>query len=161
MPKVKPKLESLTPDPDSPLRAYLGYNIKMAYLAVHSDLSKVLSEKGLRIATFSALLTIVDAPDISQSQLAQKLGIDRSGVVLLVDELERADLIGRNKVPGDRRAYALRATVKGIKVAKEAADAVGAREERLFAALSAEERAVMTDFLKRIEIAGGAIGDDN
>ncbi|HSF92974.1 MAG TPA: MarR family transcriptional regulator, partial [Paracoccaceae bacterium] len=98
---------------------------------------------------------------ISQSQLAQKLGIDRSGVVLLVDELERADLIGRNKVPGDRRAYALRATVKGIKVAKEAADAVGAREERLFAALSAEERAVMTDFLKRIEIAGGAIGDDN
>lgn len=161
MAKTKPDPEVLIPQLDSPLRAFLGYNIKMAYLAVHTALSKTLSGLGLRIATFSALKTIVDFPDMSQSQLAQMLGIDRSGVVLLVDELERADLISRNKVPGDRRAYALRATVKGIKTAEKAVRAVADREAELFLPLSEKECEQLKDLLNRIELTDGEFNDGN
>ena len=71
---------------------------------------------GLRQTTFSALATIIENPDITQTQLGHALSIERSGVVLIVDEMENADIITRNKVKTDRRSYALRATLKGSQV---------------------------------------------
>ncbi|WP_172329084.1 MarR family winged helix-turn-helix transcriptional regulator [Mangrovicoccus sp. HB161399] len=135
---------------DENLRQFAGYNMKRAYLLVREDMNRTLEPLELRTATFSALAIITENPDITQTQLSQAMSIDRSGVVVIVDQLEEAELISRGRVPGDRRSYALRATIQGRKKWKEAEQAVRAHEARLFSALTAEEQSLLGDLLRRI-----------
>ena len=138
---------------DTNLRQFIGYNMKRAYLVIDADLRPTIEALGLRPATFSALAIIIDNPDITQTMLGQALHIERSGVVLIVDELEGADLISRNKVEGDRRSYALRATLGGRKLWAAALKRVQDHDNRVLARLSAEERTLLKDLLNRIEAA--------
>ena len=128
--------------------------MKRAYIVVLDDLMKTLERTGLRVTTFSALSVIVENPDITQTQLAQALRVERSGVVAMIDDLERAGLVKRGRVDGDRRAYALRATPQGETKHQEASDAVTTHEDRVFAALSGPERATMRNLLTSIERTG-------
>ncbi len=135
---------------DENLRQFLGYNMKRAFLLVREDMARAIEPLGLRMMTFSALAVVVENPDISQTQLSQALNLDRSGMVVLVDDLENDDLITRNRVPGNRRAYALRATLKGQRVWKKAAAAVREHEARMFSDLSAEEFERMRTVMRSI-----------
>ncbi|WP_321334146.1 MarR family transcriptional regulator [Breoghania sp.] len=132
------------------LGEFIGYVMKRAYLTIHGDFLASLDHLGLRPGTFSALSIIVDNPDISQSQLARALEIERSGVVLIVDHLEGRELIGRHRVPGDRRAYALRATLAGRRLRDKAATAIREHEARLLGSLSEEEQAQLRGLLMRV-----------
>ncbi|WP_174803770.1 MarR family winged helix-turn-helix transcriptional regulator [Martelella limonii] len=136
---------------DDALRNFVGYNMKTAYLLLREDLNRTLAPLDLRIATFSALTVVVENPDISQTQLSQVLKLERSGMVVLVDELENAELISRNRVPGDRRTYALRATPKGRKLWNRAREAVEQHERSLFAGvLDQTEQETLKELLYRI-----------
>jgi len=144
-----------TPDPNDQLtteclRQFIGYSMKMTYVRIQEDMARTLQPSGLRIVTFSALGIVIENPDITQTQLAQALEIERSGVVVIVDELENADLISRNKVEGDRRSYALRATLKGRNLWSRAAKLVQAHEANLLSGLSSSEREVLHALLERI-----------
>ncbi|TNB48551.1 MarR family transcriptional regulator [Martelella lutilitoris] len=139
---------------DDMLRAFIGYNMKRSFIVVREDLQRVLDPLGLKVATFSALSVVVENPDISQSQLAQVLKLERSGMVVLVDALEGDDLISRNRVPGDRRTYALRATPKGRRLWEKARAVVDAHETALFGPiLDAGERALLLSLLQRVSSA--------
>lgn len=135
---------------DQRLRQFVGYSMKRAFLDIRDDLIVTLAPLGLRIMTFSALSIVVENPDLSQSQLAQSLRIERSGVVVLVDELEKASLILRNPVQGDRRSYALRATLQGRRLLKQAERKVRAHEKALLANLNDGEQATLNALLSRI-----------
>lgn len=136
---------------DRHLRDYAGYNIKRASNIMQSNAAKALDHYGLRITTFSALCVIVDNPDVTQSQLAAALNMERSNTVLIIDSLEEINLIGRFRVPTDRRSYALRATLAGIKRRDAAARALAKAEEERLVNLSPEERAQLADLLRRID----------
>lgn len=138
---------------DTLLRQFAGYEMKMSYMLIHEDMVRVLKPTGLRIVTFSALSIVVENPDISQTQLSQALQIERSGVVVIVDELENAELITRNRVEGDRRSYALRATLKGRNLWNRAEKLVHEHENRMLAGFSRSERETLKGLLGRI-IAG-------
>lgn len=155
MAKVARKQTATTaPAPnDEVLRQFYGYSMKQRYLLIRDDMIQTIEPLGLRVATFSALAIINAHPDITQTQLAQALRIERSGVVVLVDELENADLIGRNRVPGDRRSYALRATLAGQKLWKKAVAAVHAHEQAMLSALTEDEQKTLKDLLRRIGAA--------
>lgn len=132
------------------LGSFIGYGLKRAYLNFQSDFIESVAHLGLRPGQFAALSIIIDNPDISQSRLARALEIERSGVVLIVDELEGRDLISRNKVPGDRRSYALRATPAGEALREEAVVTICRHEDRLLAGLSATERKTLQGLLVRL-----------
>lgn len=138
---------------DELLRQFAGYNMKRVYMKVRADMTATLAPTRLRVATFSALAVILENPDITQTQLAQALKVERSGVVVLVDELENAELIARHRVKGDRRSYALRATLKGRRAWAKAEALVHAHEARLFAALDAPDRARLREMLNAIDEA--------
>lgn len=129
---------------------FVGYALKRAYLNFQSDFIDSVAHLGLRPGQFAALSIIIDNPDISQSRLARALAIERSGVVLIVDELEGRDLISRNKVPGDRRSYALRATPAGEKLRDDAVAVIRTHEDRLLAGLNADERKTLSGLLSRL-----------
>ncbi len=136
---------------DSPLRGFVGYNLKRAYMSLHSDFVASLTHLDLKPTTFSALAIINENPDISQTDLARALAMERSNIVVMVDELQSRELIVRNKVPTDRRVYALRTTPKGISLFHEASLAVQRHEEKLLEDFSPEERDLLVRMLIRIQ----------
>ncbi|MDX1782225.1 MAG: MarR family transcriptional regulator [Thalassovita sp.] len=135
---------------DTALRGFLGYRMKRATNILQADAARVLDEFGLRVTTYSALAVICDHPDVTQSQIAAALNMERSNTVLIIDALEEAGLIGRHRVPTDRRSYALRATLEGMKVRDAATAALGEHEDSLLHDLSREERATLMALLGRI-----------
>ena len=134
---------------DASLRVFAGYNLKRAYLLLREAVLEALTPYGLRPPSFSTLVIIGDNPDLSQSRLAEALNIKRSGMVLIVDELEHAGLITRNPVHGDRRSYALRATLKGMRVREQAMRAVTAVEADVLTAFSPDEHRLLGELFNK------------
>jgi DNA-binding MarR family transcriptional regulator len=128
---------------DARLEQFTGYLMKRAFNLVQSDLARVLEPFGLRMLSFSTLMVVIDNPDITQTQLAQALSVERSNIVVVLDVLEEAGLLNRNPVPRNRRAYALRATLAGQRLADKASKAVAEHEARLFGWLSPREHAIL------------------
>jgi DNA-binding MarR family transcriptional regulator len=102
------------------------------------------------MVTYSALVLIVDNPGLSQSQLAAAMDIERPNLVVIVDELEQRGLITRERVPTDRRLYALKATITGRRLCEKALAANAANEARLFAGLEENQRAVLHEALRSV-----------
>ena len=136
---------------DATLRGFSGYVMKRAFNAIQADVNAALAPHDLRMLTFSALSVIVDNPGLRQSQLADALSIERPNLVIIVDELEQRDLINRNPAPGDRRAYALQATLQGVRLYQDALTSVQAHEARMTKGLSAEDRRNLIRMLTVIE----------
>ncbi len=155
---AKPKQQDAPPVvdhvSDDTLRHFVGYHIKRAMNVVQADLAKTLRPFDLRMVTYSALVLIVDNPGLRQSQLAAAMDIERPNLVVIIDELERRDLILREKVPTDRRAYALMPTLAGRQLCEKAVAAVTDHEARLFAGLTGPEIKDMIRALKQVELRG-------
>ncbi len=136
---------------DASLREFTGYNMKRAFIILQADVMRTLEPFGLRMVTFSALSMIGDNPGLSQSQLAAALVIERPNLVVIVDELERRDLITRDRVPTDRRTYALRLTSEGARLLAQSTEAVRQHDRRMMEGVSAEEAELLISTLRKIE----------
>ena len=135
---------------DASLQRHAGYHMKRAFNVVQADLNATLKPFGLRMVTYSALVIIVDNPGLRQAQLADAIQIERPNLVVILDELEEAGLISRDRVPTDRRAYALVATLAGQKLCKQALEAVDAHERRVYAGWDQETRNTVIGAMKQI-----------
>lgn len=136
---------------DSPLREFVGYNMKLAFNAIQADLNATLAQVDLRMLTFSALALIVAYPDLRQSQLAQALSIERPNLVQIIDELERRAAITRTPDPNDRRATALRATPSGQQLFDRANTLVQEHDARMTEHLARGGRHHLIKALQMIE----------
>lgn len=133
------------------LRELVGYNVKRAYMVLHPVAQAALSDLGLRIMSFSCLSVIVRNPGIAPSVLAEQLKMERSNLVVVIDELETRELVSRTQSKTDRRRFALNATVRGRRLHDKATEAIRRNEERLLCGLSADEQAQLVALLQRIE----------
>jgi len=97
------------------LETMIGYNLKRAYMVFQTDFLEALGDDTLTPRSFSVLTLIAQITNITQSEISRHLGIERSGLVSIVDQLQKAGLIQRTPVPGDRRVQALTMTETGIK----------------------------------------------
>ena len=136
---------------DQAMRPFLGYNLKRAYMIAHRSASAVMEEVGLKVRSFSALSLIVANPGIPPSRLAEILQIERSNLVLIMDELETRELISRTRDPRDRRRFALKATLRGKRLQERAAAAELAREETIRSRFTPQEYDTLIALLRRIE----------
>ena len=136
---------------DATLRNFLGYQLKRAFNVVRADLARSLKPLDLRMLTYTALVLIVDNPGLRQSQLADAMDIERPNLVVIIDELERRELIVRDRVPDDRRAYALKATLAGRRLYQKATTAVTAHEEQLLQGIDQDTRNLMIAAMKLVE----------
>lgn len=87
----------------------------------------------------------------SQLALAQHLGVDRTVMTYLLDDLEGAGLIERRPDPADRRARRITATPAGTRLAGQLDRRLRAAEEGLLAPLGSEgERQSFRALLRRL-----------
>lgn len=134
------------------LEELIGYNLKRAYVIVRADFRKTLGEDGMSARVFSALSLCVRFPNITQSELARMMGIERSGLVAIVDELETKSYLRRVQVPTDRRVQALVTTEAGRAAYREAIKAVRAHEDALFQDMTYDEKQTLLALLKKIRV---------
>ncbi len=138
-------------EPEVPdLEDFIGYNLKRAYVIVQADFRRALGENGLAPRVFSALNLVVQFPNVTQSGLARMLGIERSGLVAIIDELEERGFIQRTNVPGDRRAHALIATNAGRIANEELHASVRAHEDALLSDFTTDEKEALVALLQKI-----------
>lgn len=136
---------------DATLRRFAGYHMKRAFNVIQADLARTLKPFDLRMLTYTALVMIADNPGLRQSQLADAMDIERPNLVVIIDELERRDLITRERVPTDRRAYALHVTLAGRLLCDKAIAAVSAHENRLLEGLEEDAIQSMIATMKHIQ----------
>lgn len=132
------------------LERFVGYHMKRAFNVVRADLSQALKPFDLRMLTYTALVLVVDNPGLSQTRLAAAMDIERANLVVIIDELERRGLIVRERVPADRRVYALSATTAGHRLCEKAVAADVAREARLFADVDKQTRDILVEVLSAV-----------
>lgn len=139
----------------SDLEDLVGYNLKRAYIVIQTDFRAALGKDGLSARVFAALSLAVKFPNITQSELARMMGIERSGLVAIVDELEERGYLRRAAVPGDRRVQALVPTDVGQRAYADAISVVRAHENALLADMTADERTTLLALLRKIRKVGG------
>lgn len=136
---------------DENLRVYIGYNMKRAFNVIQADLNTALKPLGLRMITFSALAIIVGNPGLRPSDLASALSIERANLVMILSELEDEGLLSRSRSATDRRAQSLSATAAGLALYHKARKAVCAHDDRMIAAMDADELKSLRKALQQIE----------
>jgi DNA-binding MarR family transcriptional regulator len=86
----------------------------------------------------------------SQAALASRLGIDRTVMTYLLDDLEAADLVARRPDPADRRSRRVAATEHGRVILTDREARFEQAEQHLLAALSPEDRASFRALLRTL-----------
>jgi DNA-binding MarR family transcriptional regulator len=86
----------------------------------------------------------------SQLALAQHLGIDRTVMTYMLDDLEAAGLIERKPDPADRRARRVIVTARGMKLLAALDSRLEAAEAELLAPLDAAERKSLRSHLRAV-----------
>ncbi len=122
--------------PDDELRRSLQRLIRLGGLLEphqHAGLKMSLSE-------VMALGELGDVEGMSQQELGQLLGLEKSTVSRLAAGLERRGWIARERTPSNRRFNQLRLTEEGRAVAERLGGELRARHEQLLGALTPAER---------------------
>ncbi len=92
---------------------YLGPKVRVLWNLLSARMVAALAPFGLRSGAFSTLALISANPGCSQTELARGLGMDKSAVVPIIDELEKQGLATRVRASHDRRRHALMLTEQG------------------------------------------------
>ena len=103
---------------------------------------------------FEALCGAAEPTSRNQAELAKHLGLDRTVMVYLVDDLEAAGLVERVPDPNDRRSKLIRPTPQGVAKLCELRKVTAEAEAELLAGFSPAETEVLRSLLQRIAVRG-------
>ena len=99
---------------------------------------------------YQVLREVVHGDQPSQLALAGHLGIDRTVMTYLIDDLVAEGLVERQPNPADRRQRKVVATELGHTRLAETCTRVSAAEDRVLAALDPAERSAFREMLQRV-----------
>lgn len=106
---------------------------------------------------FAVLQTIMADEGLSQTDLVQRTGIDRSTIADIVRRMQTKSLIKRKRTKADARVYAVSLTEKSRKIMVKAIPAAARADEQLMSALNSQERARMLQYLGKIAASAAAL----
>ena len=121
---------------------------------------EVLAEHDLKPRQLRILDLLADRGPVGQRELAELMGIDHSVLVGLLNPLEAARLVKRERDTVDRRRHVVTIAAAGQRRLDQADRAFRDAEDAFFAPLSADERDQLHALLSRLREATGAPADD-
>ncbi|RIV38037.1 MarR family winged helix-turn-helix transcriptional regulator [Micromonospora radicis] len=140
---------SAIPSPDQDLGWALGVLLR----AYRDTLPPTLGDFPHGARGYQTLCEVVRADQPSQLALANRLGIDRTVMTYLIDDLVAANLVERQPNPADRRQRRIVATPGGRAAIATLCGQVAAAEATVLGALDERERVAFRRLL--IKAAGG------
>jgi DNA-binding MarR family transcriptional regulator len=131
------------------LMGNLGWMLDQANHALGSEVAGALAPLGLGQRGFCVLSAAVDA-ELTQTELAGMIGLDKTTMVVTVDELERKGLAERVASPTDRRARVIKVTDAGRAKVTEGQEIMLGVQNEVLDSLPLSERAAFVAALMKL-----------
>ncbi|MGF6536134.1 MULTISPECIES: MarR family winged helix-turn-helix transcriptional regulator [Paraburkholderia] len=152
---TKPTADNINDDlvgqvDQSELLDLLGYNVRRAYLVIQAHFDMQMEKLEVRQADFAVLSTLRRNPGINQKSLAEALAIAPPNLATLLDRLESAGLLARQRSTGDKRIQLVSLTPQGTKLHTQAVKAARKADEAAVHRLSSDERDQLRLLLSKI-----------
>jgi DNA-binding MarR family transcriptional regulator len=132
----------------------LGYLLKHAQLRYTQLISAALEPLGIGPREWAALLCLDEQHGHSQKEVAELLGVDRTTMVTLVDELQASGWVERRPQLDDRRKNIVTLTMEGRDVMQRGGRLVDDCERRFLAVLSAADAEHLKNSLDAVITTG-------
>ncbi|WP_207670075.1 MarR family winged helix-turn-helix transcriptional regulator [Glaciibacter flavus] len=146
---IEPSRVALGPGPDSELT----WLLHRAAQRMHAVVGAEAERHGLTLRDHIVLSALHKTTDLTQIELGQALGMDKTTLTAELDRLGKASLVERRVDPRDRRARIPAITEKGDEARAKIADGAHAAERAAVRALDAAQSAFLRSALY------GIIGD--
>jgi DNA-binding MarR family transcriptional regulator len=135
--------------PPEPLTSDLCWLLSRASHCLTTEFTAALEASGISPRQHSVLATAMTG-EYTQTELARMVGLDKTTMVVTVDELEAAGLAERRSSQTDRRTRVIAVTKAGERKAGEAEAILQAVREDVLSALPESERQVFLRALGRL-----------
>lgn len=122
----------------------------------HTLFLSEISARELTLRQFLVLVAVSQDEGLSQAELVEKTGIDRSTTTELIRRLVRKGLLQRRRTKEDARAYAVKLTEQGWLELQAAAPAANRVNDELFAVLPTRQAKELVNNLQTIVKAFGS-----
>jgi DNA-binding MarR family transcriptional regulator len=138
------------------LERRLGAVLSWAAQSAQDVADQALTPFGLNVKQFGVMTFLREeterdeAGSLSQQAIGERLRIDRTTMVALIDGLEEAGYVKRERNPVDRRAYVIALTAAGTKAQARAEKAVDAHARDFFGRLTEAELEELRELLMRL-----------
>jgi DNA-binding MarR family transcriptional regulator len=136
--------------PPDVLTGRLGYLFKHAGLRLTEAVAESLAPFGIDGRRLAVLAVLAAGPPLSQSEAAERLAVDRTTMVALVDGLEAQGLVERRRSERDRRRNVLELTPDGRDLLRDAEAARAEAERDFLAPLAAADAAHLVRTLRAL-----------
>jgi DNA-binding MarR family transcriptional regulator len=140
--------------PPAVLAGNAGFLLGKVHELARDRFEQSLAPLGLKARHYGVLAALAEQSPVAQNALGDRLNIDRSTMVAVIDELEAAGRVVRRRNPQDRRAYQLELTEAGHAALKEAVRVVDRVQDEVFAPLDRGQRgqlqAMLTALLRHL-----------
>ena len=127
----------------------LGWLLYRAHWALASELTAALEPLGISARGYHVLRAALSG-EHTQTELAEMVGLDKTTMVVTLDELERRGLAARRLSPDDRRARIISVTTAGKRKVAEADDVRERVQEDVLGSLSAREGVALMEALAKL-----------
>lgn len=136
-------------EPPEPLCASLCWLLSQASHALTVELTAAFEGIGVSPRAHAVLTTALMGT-YTQTELAKLVGLDKTTMVVTVDELEAAGLAERLPSPADRRVRVIAVTKAGKRKVAQAGRIADALTDEVLSTLPARERGALVDGLSRL-----------
>ena len=143
-------------DAPTPLASDLCWLLSRASHVLMTESTSALEEVGISPRDHAVLTTAMTG-QLTQTEIARIVGLDKTTMVVTVDELEMAGLAERVRSGSDRRARVIEVTDEGERMVRAADKVLDRVRQEVLSALPAEDRDV---FLRALgTLASGRLAE--
>lgn len=121
------------------LRQWPTWLLGRLHTEAKREISAGLATVGLAMHDYAVLACVEEFPSLSQQQVCDRIGLDRADMVSIIDRLEAAGSLERERDRADRRRYSLLITSAGRAQLRRADRVVAAITDEFLSALSPAE----------------------
>lgn len=139
----------MKPPAAAPPEVDLTFLLSWASHALQTEMTAGLSDLGITPRAHCVLHKAVSG-ELTQTQIAESLGLDKTTMVVLADKLEKDGLAERIASPTDRRARIIRATQAGLDLLARSNEIVSRIQDDVLGTLPEELRGAFVEALTRL-----------
>jgi len=132
------------------IRNIVGFHIRLAHGAVYRHFTETFTDLDLTQKQVSVLWLVEDHPDIAQTDLAQRMRMDRATTMAIINRLQARGYLVRGQSLTDGRKQTLNLTKDGRKALAVAKTAIAEHEGWLKSRFTARETEQFIEMLSRI-----------
>ena len=125
----------------------IGFLLQRAHNLLRVQLQGVLEGSGIHLGHIAIMGALVNGAQLSQRELCEWTGIEKSSMVIFLDGLEKHGWIRRSRHPTDRRAHAVGLTPAGAERLAIIGPRLVSVEEQFISALAPKGRKDLANLL--------------